>query len=91
MLSTAKPMQVVPSQASVEEWLYLLSCLGRAPATVIAYRRCLTHYLAYCRASRVAPEGATLENVSLYVRSLVHEVRRSRARRRSDATLRRCP
>ena len=71
MLSTATPTQVVSSQASVEEWLYLLSCLGRAPATVIAYRRCLTHYLAYCRASRVAPEGATLENVSLYVRTLL--------------------
>jgi integrase len=71
MLSTATPTQLVHDQASVEEWLYLLSCLGRAPATVLAYRRCLIHYLAYCRASRVAPEGATLENVSLYVRTLL--------------------
>ena len=71
MLSTATPTQAVQSESSVDEWLYLLSCLGRAPATVSAYRRCLTHYLAYCRASRVAPEGATLENVSLYVRTLL--------------------
>ncbi len=71
MLTTTTPTQVVSSQASVDEWLYLLCCLGRAPATVTAYRRCLTHYLAYCRASRVAPEGATLENVSLYVRTLL--------------------
>jgi len=71
MLSTATPTQVVQDQASVEEWLHLLSSLGRAPATVTAYRRCLNHYLAYCRASRVAPSGATLENISLYVRSLL--------------------
>jgi site-specific recombinase XerD len=71
MLSTAKSTQVVQSHDSVEEWLYLLSSLGRASATVKAYRRCLTHYLAYCRASRVAPEGATLEDVSLYVRNLL--------------------
>lgn len=71
MLSTATPLQVVQDDSSVEEWLYLLSSLGRAPATIKAYRRCLTYYLAYCGASRVAPEGATLENVSLYVRSLL--------------------
>jgi site-specific recombinase XerD len=71
MLSTATPPQYVQDQASVEEWLYLLSSLGRAPATIKAYRRCLTYYLAYCRASRVAPEGATLENVSSYVRTLL--------------------
>lgn len=71
MLSTATLTQDNGSQASVEEWLYLLSCLGRAPATVAAYRRCLTHYLKYCKASRVAPEGATFENVSLYVRTLL--------------------
>jgi site-specific recombinase XerD len=71
MLSTATSTQVVHDQASVEEWLHLLFCLGRAPATITAYRRCLAHYLTYCGASRVAPEGATLENVSLYVRTLL--------------------
>jgi len=55
----------------VDEWLQLLRNLGRSPATLDAYGRGVTHYLAYCTSSSVAAEAATLEDVSLYVRDLL--------------------
>ena len=55
----------------VDEWLQLLGNLGRSPATLDAYGRGVTHYLAYCTSSSVAAEAATLEDVSLYIRHLL--------------------
>jgi hypothetical protein len=37
----------------VEQWLGLLTDLGRADATIKAYRGALTHYLRYCEANSI--------------------------------------
>ena len=39
----------------VEQWLGLLTDLGRAEATTKAYRGALTHYLRYCEAESIPP------------------------------------
>ncbi|OAH41472.1 integrase [Sphingobium yanoikuyae] len=52
------------------EWLQLLGNLGRAHATLDAYARGVSHFLAYCEAASVAAEAATLADLSLYIRSL---------------------
>lgn len=54
----------------VTEWLELLANLRRAPATLDAYARGVTHYLAYCEAASVAAEAATLADLSIYIRTL---------------------
>ncbi|MBD8234847.1 tyrosine-type recombinase/integrase [Pantoea agglomerans] len=50
-----------------ERWLKLLSDLGRAPATLTAYRSALHHYFAFCRQSRIAPEKAQFEDLAAYI------------------------
>ena len=52
------------------EWLELLGNLGRAPATLDAYARGVSHFLAHCEAASVAAEAATLADLSVYVRTL---------------------
>ena len=63
--------KILDEHPSVREWLHLLSSLGRAPATLDAYGRGVAHYLVYCRASKIAAEKATLEQVALYIGSLL--------------------
>ncbi|VTM89270.1 Uncharacterised protein [Raoultella ornithinolytica] len=46
----------------VEQWLGLLTDLGRADATIKAYRGALTHYLRYCEATSLNPPSARFED-----------------------------
>lgn len=52
----------------VEQWLGLLTDLGRANATIKAYRGALTHYLRYCEANSIHPPSARFEDFSAYLR-----------------------
>lgn len=52
----------------VEQWLGLLTDLGRADATIKAYRGALTHYLRYCEAKSLHPSSARFEDFSAYLR-----------------------
>ncbi|EQC0104978.1 site-specific integrase, partial [Klebsiella michiganensis] len=52
----------------VEQWLGLLTDLGRADATIKAYRGALTHYLRYCEATSLNPPSARFEDFSAYLR-----------------------
>ncbi len=50
-----------------ERWLKLLSDLGRAKATLTAYRSALHHYFAFCRQNRIEPEKARFEDLAAYI------------------------
>jgi len=50
-----------------ERWLKLLSDLGRAPATLTAYRHALGHYFSFCSQHRIAPEKARFEDLAAYI------------------------
>lgn len=50
-----------------ERWLNLLSSLGRAQATLAAYRSALHHYFAFCSQHRIAPEKARFEDLAAYI------------------------
>lgn len=50
-----------------ERWLKLLSDLGRAQATLTAYRNALRHYFAFCSQNRIEPEKARFENLAAYI------------------------
>ncbi|UAW97566.1 tyrosine-type recombinase/integrase [Halopseudomonas nanhaiensis] len=63
--------QVLTRHPSVQEWLELLGNLGRAPATLDAYGRGLSHYLLHCEGRGLRPEFATFEQVTLYIRELL--------------------
>ncbi|WP_395398157.1 site-specific integrase [Novosphingobium sp. BL-8A] len=52
------------------EWLELLGNLGRAPATLDAYARGVSHFLSYCEVVGVAASTATLPDLAHYIRSL---------------------
>jgi len=52
----------------VEQWLGLLADLGRAEATVKAYRGALAHYLRDCDARAVLPETARFEDFAAWIR-----------------------
>lgn len=52
----------------VEQWLKILNDLGRAPATILAYRRALVHYLTYCENGNIRPEYAHFEDIAGYIR-----------------------
>ncbi|HAT4985385.1 TPA: site-specific integrase [Serratia marcescens] len=56
------------SMIFVEQWLKILADLGRAPATILAYRQALAHYLRYCEAQALRPESARFEDFSAYLR-----------------------
>ena len=58
----------VANDELAQDWLKLLSNLGRAERTVDAYGRGLDQYLAFCDRRSVLPKQATLEDVSLFVR-----------------------
>ena len=52
-----------------QQWVTLLSNLGRSHATLDAYARALAHYLRYCEASNLLPESVTFEQITLYIRN----------------------
>jgi len=51
-----------------EQWLKILSDLGRARATVIAYRTALHHFFGFCSQKGLLPEQATFEDIAAYIR-----------------------
>lgn len=50
-----------------ERWLKLLSDLGRAQATLSAYRSALRHYFAFCSQNSIEPEKARFEDLAAYI------------------------
>lgn len=50
-----------------ERWLKLLSDLGRAEATISAYRSALNHYFAFCSQNSIEPEKALFEDLAAYI------------------------
>lgn len=50
-----------------ERWLNLLSSLGRAQATLAAYRCALRHYFAFCCRHRIEPEKARFGDLAAYI------------------------
>lgn len=50
-----------------ERWLKLLSNLGRAQATLTAYRNALHHYFTFCSQNGVEPEKARFEDLAAYI------------------------
>lgn len=50
-----------------ERWLKLLSDLGRAKATLTAYRNALRHYFAFCNQNGIEPEKARFEDLAAYI------------------------
>ena len=50
-----------------ERWLKLLSDLGRAQATLSAYRSALLHYFAFCSQRSIEPEKARFEDLAAYI------------------------
>lgn len=50
-----------------ERWLKLLSDLGRAQATLTAYRNALHHYFAFCSQRSIEPEKARFEDLAAYI------------------------
>lgn len=71
MASIASYQPVLDRYPNAQQWLQLLSSLGRAPATLDAYARALAHYLFYCETANQAPETATFEQITLYIRALL--------------------
>lgn len=68
MASTTSHQLVLERYPSVQQWLQLLSNLGRSSATLDAYGRALAHYLNYCETLHLLPETTTFEQVTLYIR-----------------------
>ncbi|POA74905.1 site-specific integrase [Pseudomonas sp. GW531-T4] len=62
---------ILDRHPTVQDWLFILSSLGRTPATVDAYARALAHYLGYCEALQLTPENVRLEQITLYIRELL--------------------
>ncbi|MDE8558939.1 tyrosine-type recombinase/integrase [Pantoea vagans] len=63
-------MLIPPSEHALllaERWLKLLSNLGRAQATLTAYRRALRHYFAFCSQNGIKPEKARFEDLAAYI------------------------
>ncbi|MGK3131366.1 tyrosine-type recombinase/integrase [Pantoea sp. C8B4] len=63
-------MLISPNEHSLllaERWLKLLSDLGRAQATLTAYRNALSHYFAFCSQNRIEPEKARFEDLAAYI------------------------
>jgi len=50
-----------------ERWLKLLSNLGRAQATMTAYRDALRHYFAFCSQNGIKPDKARFEDLAAYI------------------------
>jgi len=63
-------MLISPNEHSLllaERWLKLLSDLGRAQATLTAYRNALRHYFAFCSQNSIEPENARFEDLAAYI------------------------
>ncbi|ELX8366537.1 tyrosine-type recombinase/integrase [Enterobacter hormaechei] len=63
-------MLISPNEHSLilaERWLKLLSDLGRAQATLTAYRNALRHYFAFCSQNGIEPEKARFEDLAAYL------------------------
>ena len=63
-------MLISPNEHSLllaERWLKLLSDLGRAQATLTAYRNALRHYFAFCSQKSIEPEKARFEDLAAYI------------------------
>ena len=57
-------------QDEAERWLAMQANLGRARNTVVAYRRALNDYFAFCGQRQREPWAADREHIALYVRSM---------------------
>lgn len=57
-------------EKEAERWLSILESLGRAPNTILAYRRALDDYLVFCAQQQKRPEDMGREQVALFVRSM---------------------
>jgi integrase/recombinase XerD len=55
---------------SIQRWLTIQANLGLAPNTVMAYRRALADYTAFCTTAQIDPAGATREHIARYVHDL---------------------
>ncbi|RAY79728.1 hypothetical protein DP190_21255 [Enterobacter cloacae] len=58
----------IASMTLVEQWLGLLIDLGRADATIKAYRGAFVHYLRYCEEKSLSPTDARFDGFSGYIR-----------------------
>jgi integrase/recombinase XerD len=63
------PRQVIPCDVLelAERWLKLLSDLGRALATLAAYRSTLHHHFSFCSQRRIEPEKAWIADLTTYI------------------------
>lgn len=68
MASTTSYQLVLERYPLAQQWVQLLSNLGRSHATLDAYARALAHYLNFCEASNLLPEFVTFEQITLYIR-----------------------
>ena len=50
-----------------DRWLKLLSNLGRAQATLTAYRNALRQYFEFCSQHSIEPEKVRFEDVAAYI------------------------
>ncbi len=57
-------------EKEAERWLSILTNLGRAPNTILAYRRALDDYLDFCKRQQKRPLDMDREQISLFVRSM---------------------
>lgn len=57
-------------EKEAERWLSMLTNLGRAPNTILAYRRALDDYLEFCAQQQRRPLDMDREQISLFVRSM---------------------
>lgn len=62
------PLLAQHSAQWVEQWLKILSDLGRASSTISAYRQALNHYLAHCYLHNIQPESVSFEHIATYIR-----------------------
>ena len=55
-------------EKEAERWLSILESLGRAPNTILAYRRALNDYLDFCDQQQKPPGDVSREHIALFVR-----------------------
>ncbi len=70
LLSEVNTMMIPPNEdvlVLAERWLKLLSDLGRAQATLSAYRSALSHYFAFCSQNSIEPKKARFEDLAAYI------------------------
>lgn len=57
-------------EKEAERWLSILESFGRAPNTILAYRRALDDYLDFCIQQQKQPSNMGREQIALFVRSM---------------------